>query len=151
MPQSLVQFYSHLIWSTKNRVSFLHDISLRGEMHRYLGGACNKIGCPVLQVGGVADHVHILCRLGKTTTVAELLAGLKRESSKWAKERDHSLAGFYWQDGYGAFSVSPSHIEPLVKYIANQEEHHRQESFQDELRRLCQIYGVELDERYAWD
>jgi REP element-mobilizing transposase RayT len=113
--------------------------------------ACNNLECPVLQVGGVADHVHILCRLGKTIAIPELLAGLKRESSKWAKQRDKSLGAFYWQDGYGAFSVSPSHVEPLIAYIKNQVEHHHHESFQDEFRRRCKKYRVELDEKYAWD
>ena len=68
-----------------------------------------------------------------------------------AKQRDPSLRDFYWQDGYGAFSVSPSHVDPLCQYISTQEEHHRRETFQDEFRRLCLKYGVELDERYAWD
>ncbi len=72
MPQSLAQIYVHLVFSTKNRSPFLRDPSIRGEMHNYLGGTCNKLDCPVLRVGGVADHVHILCRLGKTMDVATL-------------------------------------------------------------------------------
>ena len=151
MSQSLMQIYLHLVWSTKHRTPFLTDPLLRDEMHKYLGGACNAMDCPVLQVGGVEDHVHILCRLGKSQTVPQLLGELKRESSKWAKERDPSLRDFYWQDGYGAFSVSPSHVDPLYRYINTQEEHHRRETFQDEFRRLSLKYGVELDERYAWD
>jgi REP element-mobilizing transposase RayT len=145
MPQSLVQVYVHLIWSTKHRTPFLKDHALRTEMHHYLGGTCNKMECPVLQVGGVEDHVHILCRLGKSRTVPELLAELKRESSKWVKQLSPALSDFYWQDGYGAFSVSPSHVDPLIRYITNQEQHHRNESFQDEFRRLCKYYWVELD------
>ena len=102
-------------------------------------------------VGGVEDHVHILCRLSRTSSIAELVRELKRESSKWIKTKDEALWDFHWQDGYGAFSISPSHVEELRTYIANQEMHHRQESFQDEFRRILKKYGVEYDERYACD
>ena len=91
-----------------------------------------------MQIGGVEDHVHILCRLGKTLDVSTLIRELKRESSKWIKVENRALKDFYWQNGYGAFSVSPSHVPALTKYIAGQEEHHRTESFQDEFRRLCE-------------
>jgi putative transposase len=104
-----------------------------------------------LIVGGVADHVHILCRLSKTLEVANLTRELKRDSSKWIKETNPELKHFYWQNGYGAFSASPSHVPGLKEYIRDQEEHHREESYQDEMRRLCKKYGITLDERYAWD
>jgi REP element-mobilizing transposase RayT len=129
----------------------LLDQSIRGEMHNYLGGACNNLDCPVLCVGGVSDHVHILCRLGKTMAVADLVKELKRESSKRVKTKSATMADFYWQSGYGAFFVSPGHVEALRVYIAKQEEHHRTESFQDELRRLLTKYGLQWDERYVWE
>ncbi len=151
MPQSLAQVYLHLVFSTKDRRPFLQRRPLREELHRYLGGTCRALDSPSLIVGGVADHVHLLCRLSRTHSLAELLHGLKRESSKWLKEREPELADFHWQAGYGAFSISPAHVEPVRAYIANQEEHHRTVSFQDELRRLLKKYGVEYDERYLWD
>jgi putative transposase len=151
MPQSLAQIYVHIVFSTKERRNFLQDRSMRDECHKYLGGTCNNLGCPVLCVGGVADHVHILCRLGRTMSVADLVKELKRDSSQWLKTKAPDLANFYWQSGYGAFSVSPGHVEALRIYIANQEEHHRTESFQDEFRRLLTKYGIEWDERYVWD
>ena len=89
MPQSLMQIYLHLVWSTKHRTPFLTDPLLRDEMQKYLGGACNAMECPVLQVGGVEDHVHILCRPGKSQTVPQLLGELKRESSKWQSNVIH--------------------------------------------------------------
>ena len=151
MPQSLTQVYLHVVFSTKDRRPFLRDPTVRDETHKYLGGTCNNRDCPVLRVGGTADHVHILCRLGRTITVADLVKELKRESSQWLKTKSGDLTDFYWQNGYGAFSVSPSHVEVLRDYIGNQEEHHRQESFQDEFRRLLKKYGLEWDERYVWD
>jgi hypothetical protein len=83
--------------------------------------------------------------------VSELMGELKRESSKWVKNASTRLGMFQWQSGYGAFSISPSHVRELTKYIANQATHHKTESFQDELRRLCRKYGLDVDERYAWD
>jgi REP element-mobilizing transposase RayT len=151
VPQSLAQLYVHITFSTKNRQPFLKDKPFRDRIHAYLKGICDKQGSPSLRVGGVVDHVHILCRLSKTLDVSTLIREIKRDSSKWIKGENSQLADFYWQQGYGAFSVSPSHAEPLKQYIANQEEHHRRETFQDEFRRLCKKYGVEIDERYVWD
>jgi putative transposase len=151
MPQSLAQIYLHIVFSTKDRVGFLRDADPRERTHAYLAGTCNNLDCPAIEVGGVADHVHVLCRLGRTISVAELVRDLKRESSKWIKEQGPTLVDFHWQAGYGAFSVSPSHVDEVQRYIQNQEEHHRTVSFQDEFRRICQKYGLELDERYAWD
>lgn len=151
MPQSVAQIYLHIIFSTKHRQPFLTDPSMRSRLHAYMTGICDNLDAPSLMIGGVADHVHILCRLGRTITIADLLRDLKRDSTKWLKQEYPSINEFNWQAGYGAFSVSPSHVDALKAYIANQEEHHRTESFQDELRRICRKYGVELDERYAWD
>ncbi len=151
MSQSLSQIYLHVVFSTKNRVRFLQDRSLRGNMHAYLAGTCRNLESPSIIVGGVEDHVHILCRLSKTLCVSDSVRELKRESSKWLKEQSPDLADFYWQSGYGAFSISPGHVEALTAYIRNQEEHHKKESFQDEFRRLLRLYGIEFDERYVWD
>jgi REP element-mobilizing transposase RayT len=151
MPQSLVQIYVHIVYSTKHRKPSLRDKELRDQTQRYLAGICKGQKCPALIVGGVEDHVHILCRLGKSIAIADFIRDLKRDSSKWVKTVEPRLADFHWQNGYGAFSVSPSHIEALKEYIANQEEHHRHETFQDEFRRLCKKYGLEIDERYVWD
>ena len=151
MAQSLTQIYLHLIFSTKNRTPFLKDKATRDRVHAYLAGTCRNLGSPSLIVGGVEDHVHILCRFSKDLTVAQLIRKLKRESSKWIKALSAELKGFYWQQGYGAFSVSPSRVRLLKQYIAGQEDHHRRETFPDELRRLLAKYGVEYDERYLWD
>jgi len=151
MPQSLAQLYTHLVFSTKLRKPYLRDSQLRDNLHAYLAGACHKLDSPSLIVGGVEDHVHILCRLSKTMNVAELIRELKRESSKWVKDVSTRLGMFQWQSGYGAFSISPSHVRALMRYISNQVTHHHTESFQDEFRRLCQKYGLEIDERYVWD
>ncbi|MGE0610442.1 MAG: IS200/IS605 family transposase [Pirellulales bacterium] len=151
MSQSLTRIFVHIVYSTKERKRFLIDEGFRQRVHAYLAGICQNLDCPAIIVGGVEDHVHVLCRFGKTIEVARLIRELKRESSKWIKREQPRLGAFQWQAGYGAFSISPGHVENLNTYIAHQVEHHRSESFQDEFRRLCKKYGVDLDERYAWD
>ena len=151
MSQSLAQVYLHIVFSTKDRQPLLVDRDLRNHLHAYLTGICQNQGSPPLRVGGVEDHVHILCRMAKVLSIADLIRELKRDSSKWVKEQDHKLSGFHWQSGYGAFSLSPSHVDPLIEYIADQMSHHQQESFKDEFRRICEKYGAPMDERYVWD
>jgi REP element-mobilizing transposase RayT len=151
MPQSVAQIYLHIVFSTKNRERFLTGADLRQRVHAYLAGTCHNLACPAIEIGGVEDHVHVLCRLGKSESVSDLIRELKRESSKWIKGQAPQLADFYWQSGYGAFSISPADVPRVQEYVRNQEEHHRTVTFQDEFRRICHKYGVELDERYAWE
>jgi putative transposase len=151
MPQSLAQIYLHIIFSTKERRPLLQKTPILEEAFRLLGGICKNHDCPVLRVGGVADHAHILCRSGRTISVSDLIKELKRESSQQLKTKSPELHDFHWQNGYGAFSVSPGHVEALLEYIANQQEHHKRETFQEEFLRLLTIYGLKWDERYLWD
>ena len=106
MPQSLVQIYVHIVFSTKHRQPFLTDKGFRERTHAYLAGICRNLDSPSLRIGGVADHVHVLCRLSKTGDVSSLIRDLKRDSTKWIKEENATLQDFHWQVGYGAFSVS---------------------------------------------
>jgi len=133
MPQSLAQVYLHVVFSTKNRTAFFIDREFRRRVHAYLAGTCENLDCPSIRVGGVADHIHILCRFGRGITLSDFIRELKRESSKWIKEQKPSLDKFYWQNGYGAFSVSPGHVDSLHQYIVDQEEHHQTETFQPDL------------------
>jgi len=151
MPQSLAKVLVHIVFSTKNRSPFLSDKNVREEMHTYLGGTCNNLDCPVLTVGGVADHVHILCALSRNLPIAKVVGDMKRGSSKWIKTKGRMLTKFAWQNGYGVFSVGQSEVERVRQYIVGQEDHHRKKTFQDEYRSFLKEYGVNYDERYIWD
>ena len=151
MPQSFSAVYLHLVFSTKNRIPFLQSNEIRAEMHAYLGEVSNQIGAPSLLVGGTEDHIHALCRLGRSLPFAELVKELKRVSSLWVKKSAPDLSDFSWQSGYGIFSVSPSNIDAVRAYIAAQEEHHRSLTFQEEFRLILKKHGIEWDERYVWD
>ncbi|MGB6222090.1 IS200/IS605 family transposase [Haloferula sp.] len=151
MPQSLSAVYLHLVFSTKDRRPFLSNPEVRHEMHAYLGGISRELHCPPLVAGGVEDHVHLLARHARTITQADWVKELKRSSSLWIKQREPTLGDFAWQTGYGLFSVSPSMLETVEHYIANQEEHHRKLSFQDEFRMMLRKHRIDWDERYVWD
>ena len=145
MPQSISSVHIHLVFSTKNREPFLRNAEIRKEMHSYLGGVSKKLDCSPLIVGGTEDHVHLLCRLARTITQADWVKETKRVSSLWIKQRDHALAAFAWQGGYGAFSVSTSAIDKTCKYIADQQEHHKKQTFQDEYRVFLYGHKIQLD------
>jgi len=151
MPQSLSAVYLHLVFSTKDRRPFLNDPALRSEMHAYLAGASKQLDCAPILAGGVADHVHLLARHGRSITQADWVKELKRVSSIWIKTRDTTLHDFAWQSGYGVFSVSASNVDAVRDYVASQEAHHRKSTFQDEFRALLRKHGMEWDERYVWD
>jgi REP element-mobilizing transposase RayT len=150
MPQSLTNIIIHITFSTKDRLPLLRDSGLRAEMHRLLGGISNSMNCQSIVVGGVKDHVHILGRQASTVALADWVKELKRQSSAWAKRRSPELQDFSWQAGYGAFSVSQSGKKKAIHYIANQDEHHRKETFQDEYRRLLKLHEIDWNEQYVW-
>jgi REP element-mobilizing transposase RayT len=120
-------------------------------MHAYVATICRDIGADLVHVGGVADHIHILTTLPRTVSQAHLVEQAKKLSSKWIKKLDARYRGFFWQRGYGAFSVSPSQLEAVLRYIHTQGEHHRTRTFQEEYRELLRRHGVDFDERYVWD
>jgi putative transposase len=150
MPQSLSAVYIHLVFSTKERRPFLRNETVRESLHSYLGGISKQLECAPIITGGMADHVHLLARFGRTITQAEWVKELKRVSNLWLKGQ-HSIRDFEWQGGYADFSVSASNLEQVKRYIANQEQHHRNMNFQDELRTLLRRYHIEWDDRYIWD
>jgi putative transposase len=151
MPQSLSNIVVHLVFSTKDRQPQLANEEIRAEMHKQLGGASKTLSCPTLIVGGVEDHVHLLGRLSRTVTISDWVKELKRVTSIWIKQRDPELAHFQWQSGYGAFSVSQSEIDRVVKYIENQVGHHRDCDFKTEYRLFLERHEIPYDERYVWD
>src|SRR5262249_15997550 len=137
----------HLVFSTKNREAWIAD-AIRGDLHAYLGGVLNTLGCPSIQVGGTEDHVHMLYALSRTLTLANVTEKVKTSSSKWMKHR--AVDVFSWQAGYGAFSVSEADLQSVVRYIERQEAHHARLSFQDEMRDFFRCNRLDYDERYVW-
>jgi REP element-mobilizing transposase RayT len=135
MPQSLVKNYIHIIFSKKYREHLIYP-PVEDELYAYLGGECKRLECQPIRIGGYTDHVHVLCKLSQKIALMKLVEQIKSHSSKWMKTKGDDLINFYWQDGYGAFSVNPAEVERVITYIENQKEHHSKITFQNEYRAI---------------
>jgi REP element-mobilizing transposase RayT len=148
MPSTHTSLHFHLVFSTKNRMPVI-AISWRDRLHAYLGGTVKGLGGVPLAVGGIEDHVHLLVGLTSSHRLDYFLRDLKADSSEWVhKEIGERIFG--WQKGYGAFTVSPSSIEGVRRYILNQKKHHQRKTFQEEYVELLKASGIEYDEQYLW-
>jgi putative transposase len=150
MPQSLVSLHVHIVFSTKHRAPLITS-DLAPRLYGYMGGIARGAESPLVAIGGVADHVHLLVSLGRVWCVADLVRDLKANSSGWVHEQFPEHTGFAWQAGYGAFAVSKSNVEAVKAYIARQEERHSKQTFEDEFREVLRNHEIDWDERYAWD
>ena len=140
--------HTHVVFSTKNRTPWI-DAAWRDRLHQYLGGCVRKIDGVAESVGGIDDHLHALLSLKTTHRISDVMREIKHATSLWAHQEMH-LPEFAWQDGYGAFSVSPSQVAAVRRYIENQERHHSKRTFQEEYLELLKLSGVEYDEKYLW-
>jgi REP element-mobilizing transposase RayT len=139
MSHSCVENYLHIIFATKNRDSLIPlEIELR--LHSYFAGIAKKKNVPILKINGTDDHIHMLIKLHPLVALGILMRDLKSYSTSWLKKEGSSQ--FSWQEGYGAFSCSESHLKPLANYIENQKEHHRNNSFKSEVANLNRIWGT---------
>jgi REP element-mobilizing transposase RayT len=150
MPQSLARLHIHLIFSTKNRERIISD-RVRDSLHAYMATVLQNLGCHPVLINSVEDHVHVLFELARTVAVSAAVEDVKKASSKWIKTQGGEFAGFAWQAGYGAFAVSESNVPAVREYVANQREHHRKKSFQEEYRTFLERHQIAFDERYVWD
>ena len=150
MSQSLSKILIHIIFSTKNRFTFLIDNELRKRMHAYLVRVFNEHDSPAIGDGGTDNHIHILCLLSKNHSISEIIRKTRANSSGWAKSLAGRCRKFSWQSGYGVFSIHQSQIEPIREYIQCQMEHHHRKTFQEEYLEILQEYRIPYDERFLW-
>lgn len=152
MSQSLAKVIVHITYSTKHRKPWLNDPDLRSQLYAYNATILKEeVDSPTILIDGVEDHLHILCLLSRKSAIMDVIKASKTETSKWIKKQGMAYGDFQWQAGYGIFSVSQSNVEQVKRYIANQQDHHKRMSFQEEFRELCKRHGIEIDERYVWD
>ncbi len=150
MPQSLSSILIHLVFSTKNRESFITP-TIEGELQPYMATIFRALKSPSLAIDGTTDHIHILFCLGRVMKIADLVEEVKTGSSKWIKTKGPAFRNFHWQKGYGVFSIGQSNVAALKRYIHGQKQHHRRVTFKDEYRKFLKRYDIEYDERYVWD
>lgn len=150
MAHTFANLLVHVIFSTKDRRPSL-DASLKPRLLAYMGGILRELGGCALSIDGRADHVHLLATLPPAVALADAVRTVKANSSRWVHEQFPDCSGFAWQTGYGAFSVSHSNLEQVRAYIAGQEEHHRQVSFQEEFIAFLRRHHITYDERFIWE
>lgn len=150
MAHTFTNLLTHIVFSTKGRMPQI-DQELKPQLLAYMGGILRELRGSALLINGTTDHVHLLVRLPPTIALADALRVLKTNSSRWIHEQWSERANFAWQTGYGAFSVSQSNTTTILKYIANQEAHHRKVSFQQETLAYLRRHGIPYDERYLWE
>jgi putative transposase len=150
MPQSFVSLPVHLVFSTKNRVPLILD-EMQSRLYEHIGGILREQKCRLVAAGGMPDHIHLLVLLSKQVALCELMRDMKSASSKWIHDTFPREQDFSWQAGYGAFAASHSNMPQVTRYIANQAQHHRAQSYQDEFISLLTKHEIEFDERYLWE
>jgi putative transposase len=149
MPQSLVKILVHIVFSNKNRVDMIVP-EIEPALFSYISGIIAGNNGRLIIANGTANHIHLLASIGRID-VGELMGDIKRNSSLWIKKQGAEYGNFYWQRGYGAFSIGQSQVSAVSSYIRSQKEHHKKQTWEDEFRELCRRYEVEFDERYCWD
>ncbi|UCE08089.1 MAG: IS200/IS605 family transposase [bacterium] len=149
MAHSYVNILIHYIFSTKNREEII-SAEVQDRLWAYMGGIARENNMKALAIGGIADHAHAFLSLPAKISMAKAIQLIKGGSSKWIHKTFQSLKDFSWQVGYGAFSVSVSHVDETINYILNQKEHHRHKTFQEEYLAFLKKHGIEYDERYIW-
>ena len=148
MAQTYTRLLYHIVFSTKYREPLIDD-SWRPALHSFIGGIVRKRKGDLLAAGGIPDHMHLLLRLAADRSISDIVRDIKSNSSIWF--HDQGLNAFAWQNGYGAFTLSPAAIPALTSYIDNQREHHSGTSFQNEYVALLIEHGIEYDEKYLWE
>jgi putative transposase len=149
MPKSYTNLLYHLVFSTRERLPLI-TLERRPRLYEYIGGMLREFGGISLAIGGIEDHLHLLAKLRLDRALSDLLRDLKANSTGWMHDVFPDARDFYWQKGYGAFSVSMSQVAAVSRYIANQERHHKRQSFRDEFVGMLRVNEIEFDEKYLW-
>ena len=150
MPQSLFKILAHIVFSTKNRADLIAP-EIENDLFGYIHGIIVNNGSKLIIANGTMNHIHLLISLPKKIDVPVLIGDIKRDSSSWIKKQDARFNDFYWQKGYGAFSIGQSQVPIVANYIKRQKEHHKQQDFKHEFRALLKKYEIDYDERYVWE
>lgn len=149
MANTYSSLFYHIVFSTKNRASFILP-ELENRIREYVGGVARHHKMTALQIGGIEDHLHVLVLAPTTIAPCDIAKYLKGDSSSWIHDEFPDLHNFGWQDGYGAFTVSKGNVPSVIQYIQNQRVHHQTQTFENEYRSFLDKAGVEYDERYLW-
>ena len=149
MANTYTQIHIHAIFAVQNRISLIQPI-WKDELYKYITGIVQSNNHKMLIINGMPDHIHLLFGLRPAQSLSDLMQDVKANSSKWINEKGFIRGKFQWQEGFGAFSYGKSQLKNVIKYIENQEEHHRKRTFLEEYRAFLDIFEVEFDEKYIF-
>lgn len=150
MANTYHQVYIQVVFAVKYREAVIAN-EWKSKVFGVMGNLINETGCKTIIVNGVEDHVHCFLGLKPTVSISELMKTVKAKSSKYINDHNLTKSRFEWQEGYGAFSYSHSQIDSVYKYIANQEEHHKKQTFKKEYLEFLDKFEVPFDERYIFE
>jgi len=150
MSQSLVDVILHIVFSTKDRQPLIKP-DIEENLYQYISGIGRKIGCPIIMINGVEDHVHILLQFDKIMSISKLVSEIKSNSSRWIKTNGNHYKDFSWQGGYGGFAVSRINVEAAKKYLSIQKEHHKTITFKEEFLKLLKHANIPYNDKFLWD
>ena len=148
MANTYTQIHIQAVFAVQDRMSLVSG-KWKDELYKYITGIIQSYDHKVLQINGMPDHIHILFGMRPTQSLSDLMQVVKQDSSKWVNNRGSVRGKFSWQSGYGAFSYSKKELVPVIRYIQNQEQHHKSESFEKEYQSLLKDFEVEYDDRYV--
>lgn len=149
MANTYSQIYIHIVFAVQGRENLIKK-AWKDELYSYIGGIIKNLGSKPLIINGMPDHIHILVGLNPSSTISNLVEEIKTSSNKFIKEH-FSNKNFKWQKGYGAFSYSRSQIDSVIKYISNQEEHHKHKTFKEEYLKFLELFEIKFEEKYVFD
>jgi putative transposase len=149
MPNTFTQIHIHLVFAVQNRACLI-NASWKDELYKYITAIIQNHGHKLLIINGMPDHVHILIGMRPEHSLSGLVQKVKSESSKWINDKKFVVGKFSWQAGYGAFSYGKSQVMPLIKYIVNQEQHHKKKTFREEYLEILNAFEIKYDEKYLF-
>ena len=150
MANTYTQIHIHAVFAVQNRACVISS-SWKEELYKYITGIIQNNNHKLLTINGMPDHIHLLIGLRPTQSLSELMQDIKGHSSKWINTNNFVKGKFAWQGGFGAFSYSKSDLPVIIRYIQNQEEHHKKKTFNDEYQQLLKEFEVDFDERYIFE
>ena len=150
MANTYTQLYVHVVFSVKVRSGQI-STDWKEELYKYIGGIIKYRKQKLMVIGGMNDHIHLLIGFNPACTLSDLIRDIKSNSSKWINEKRLAMGRFEWQSGYGAFTIGQSQVGKVLKYILNQEEHHRKKTFREEYIEFLKAYQVDYNPDYVFD
>ncbi len=150
MANTYTQIYIHIVFTVKGRVNLIPEIH-KDELYKYITGIIQNKGQKLICINGMPDHIHLFFGMKPDIALSDLIRDIKHFSTKFINERQWFKGKFYWQEGFGAFSYSHSHIDTVVKYIQCHEQHHRKTSFRDEYILMLKKFNIDYNEKYLFE